>query len=188
MFTIHRNFITAYSPWLFKLEQKAGNEISDIRLEDTDPDVFGTFANWLYKQEITTAEDNSMPSCGTLLNLWLLGDKIECPALQNHTLVVLDLKRMIEKRLPAQELRRVYANTTKDSPLRRYIVDSWSYGHITEDPSLYPHDLLFTLVSTNKVRLASLLPMIISSEAIQLYFVKEGVEQSSPFKRKLSEK
>lgn len=86
-FFIHKNFITHYSPYFNAAFNGsfAEGQSQQLDLEDTEPHVFGTFVNWLYSQDIENAE-GEVPDDSTLVNLWLLADRLLVPKLQNHVI------------------------------------------------------------------------------------------------------
>lgn len=90
-FYVHKNFITHYSPYFDAAFNGnfAEGQSQKLDLEDTEPHVFGTFVNWLYSQDIETAE-GEVPEVSTLVNLWLLADKCLVPKLQNQVMHALD--------------------------------------------------------------------------------------------------
>ncbi|KAH8601680.1 hypothetical protein B0O99DRAFT_588866 [Bisporella sp. PMI_857] len=93
-FQVHKNFITHYSPFFSAAFNGnfAEGESQKLELDDTEPAVFGSFVQWLYTQDIVDGK-GSLPDQPTLVNLWILADKILVPRLQNQIIRALDLSR-----------------------------------------------------------------------------------------------
>lgn len=85
-FPIHKEFLCHYSAYFraaFKSNFKEG-QTQTVELEDIIPDVFGTFADWIYTQQIKAHISKS-----SLVLLWLLGDRFIVPQLQNRVMDIL---------------------------------------------------------------------------------------------------
>jgi len=123
-----------------------------LDLEETQPETFGIFVNWLYTQNIINEEGDS-PSSSTCIRLWILADKILAPQLQNQALIHLEAARLSDeksKRLGSGIFQYVWDNTTKESPLRTYLVQVMikkaKKGDITY-PEHYPHEMLVAILN-----------------------------------------
>jgi hypothetical protein len=89
-----------------------------------------------------------------LINLWLLADLVLVPSLQNDAMAKLEEARLLRKKLPSSVLARVYEHTSKGSPLRRYIVRTWSKSRIRTDEK-YPLELLVDIINSPNHRACS---------------------------------
>lgn len=156
-FRVHKNYICHYSPYFeaaFNGNFVEG-ETQVLELDDTDPRIFGMFVNWIYTQELVNEEGNS-PSCTSCINLWILADRLLVPSLQNQALVCLDLVRskwgsgVPGTSLGSKIFKRVWDNTTEESPLRSYLVEAMvrkpKSGGI-KYPEDYPHDMLVAIIN-----------------------------------------
>ena len=116
-------------------------------LEDTDPEVFGIFVNWLYTQKLVNSLGDD-PTVSILLKLWILGNRFLAQNLQNQTLDRLD-KLRFRKGLPSSSFCYVYKNTAVGSPLRRYLVDLRSIDSmgLSVDKRDYPPQMLVDIVN-----------------------------------------
>lgn len=144
-----------------------------MNLDDTHIKVFGVFMNWLYTQQIVDSKGRSL-GCGSLMNLWLLADRILIPTLQNQVVVELDRARKAGGSLVA-ECGRVFANTHPDSPLRRYIIDTWNFTENLGDDSSYPQELLVGIVNTVISRKDPTGIVILTEQECSKYFIDEKV-------------
>ena len=68
------------------------------------------------------------------------------PRLQNEAIMLLEDARRRNREFPPSQYRRVYRNTTQDSPLRACIVKMWPDLTISNS-ELYPRELLVDLVN-----------------------------------------
>lgn len=153
VFKVHKNFVCYHSPFFdaaFNGNFVEG-DTQQMKLEDTCPEAFGIFVNWLYTQDIENNK-GELPSCENLMNLWLLADLVLVPRLQNETIDKLDEARRLRGRLPSMLLARVYEHTTKGCPLRTYIIRTWPRKKIMLDEDRYPRGLLVDLVNSADYR------------------------------------
>jgi hypothetical protein len=90
-----------------------------------------------------------------LINLWLLADLVLVPRLQNEAMWKLEEARLLRKRLPSRVLARAYEHTSKGSPLRRYIVRTWSKSRNCVDYDKYPRELLVDIINSPNYRACS---------------------------------
>ncbi|KAE8444329.1 hypothetical protein EG329_000639 [Mollisiaceae sp. DMI_Dod_QoI] len=184
-FTIHLNYICHYSPYFYAAfhGRFQEGEKQEMKMEDTDPLVFGIFVNWLYTQTIYT-EAGELPKCSTLVNLWILADHVLVPRLQNHALVSLDAARVSAKRIPARLFQRIYENTAPESPLRSYLID-YCVNTVREiaTPESYPSQLLADIVNETRMQMKAQLKSErrstrweLSTEDLAQYAVDEDVD------------
>lgn len=103
-------------------------------LEETNVHAFGMFNEWLYtgkiKEEICQesclpaqklAKDR--PTFSQLLDVWLLGDYLIAPKLQNYVVDLIETKHMRRAVPPLNEFHYFYRRTQSGSPMRKFIVD-----------------------------------------------------------------
>jgi len=152
-FRVHKNYICYYSPYFETAFNGAfvEGETQVLDLYDTDPTIFGIFVNWLYAQTIINEKGQS-PSCDDCVKLWILGDRILAPKLQNHALAALNQRRVDQggnKCFTPKTFLHVWNNTTEDSMLRTYLVSmcvEGNYGSIRY-PEHYPHGMLVGIIN-----------------------------------------
>jgi len=190
-FRVHKNYMCHYSPYFDRAFNGsfAEAESQELTLDDTTPEVFGIFVNWLYTQTIIN-EGGELPSCRNLIDLWILADRVICPKLQNQTIIRLDQARLIRKRLPSSKFKCIYENTSDQSPLRAYVLDSCIYGKQTQipEPSYYPHELLVDIINTSRAERIGLCGVASSywapsPEDLEYYFVSEDIAAKETQKR-----
>lgn len=147
-FIVHREFATFYSPVLkaaFESDFREGQtQIYRIDAEFAD-NTMRILSLWLYTQEIdvmnfddpelkkkvSLVDDASLGSfsrrCMSLLQLWVLADRLLIRKLQN---AVLDkLEDLLEGSSYLPQIAAcdfVYENTAVDCPLRQWLVFQWS--------------------------------------------------------------
>ncbi|TVY45902.1 hypothetical protein LSUB1_G000480 [Lachnellula subtilissima] len=151
-YIIHKNFICYYSGYFdaaFHSNFKEG-ESQEINLEDTSPsDVFGVFVNWMYTQKLVLSEGSPLFMFWSYVALWTFAEMRIIPMLQNQALRELDPLRV--EFGSCQHFiwgyRFAYKNTTKGSPLRQYLVDTWDNRKI-KDTDDYPQELLLDIVNS----------------------------------------
>lgn len=129
---VYRNFATYYSP----VFDRAFNgkfieaEIQVYNLVDFDyPDVFGSVLQWMYSESLGTGWDVGDISTEDLCGLWMLGDRLLMPNLQDCVVTPLcyrsfgvDLK---DNPLPVAIW--IYEETVPDSPWRRLFAYKCAY-------------------------------------------------------------
>ena len=76
------------------------------------------------------------------------------PSLQNKAMEKLEEARLLRIRLPSSVLARAYEHTSKGSPLRRYIVHTWSKSRNCADEK-YPRELLVDIINNPDYRACS---------------------------------
>ncbi|TVY90519.1 hypothetical protein LAWI1_G006818 [Lachnellula willkommii] len=178
-YTIHKNFICYYSGYFdaaFNSSFKEG-ESQEVYLEDTSSSVFGIFVNWMYTKKLVTSEGRPflMPppfaSLRVYASLWVFAEMRMIPMLQNQALRELDEVRVKYGIDWSPVFRFSYENTTKGSPLRRYLVDTWDHWPI-EDGDNYPQELLVDLVNSFESRRQNQ-QCGLSEAELEQYFVDE---------------
>jgi hypothetical protein len=143
--------------------------------------VFGAFIGWLFEQRIDLSRDSKSlrANDGVLMNLWLLGDRIGIPTLQNHAIIELDKARCEKGAVDSREFHRMFAKTERDSPLQQFIIDSWNGHHAINCPNNYPQELLVGLVTLlgTRIRTSQKVPSF-TQEELTKYHVNENVPRS----------
>ena len=155
-------------------------------LDDTDPTTFGLFVNWLYTQKVLDA-DGELPPCTEAINLWILGDKILAPSLQNAAMIAIDQCRVLalERRtwpFSKSILTSVWDKTTEGSKLRAYLVDFMvTHSGPLKSHAQYPPEMLMALVNTllqDRINYESRMGGLWTSciKPLEMYFVPVEVE------------
>ena len=133
-------------------------------MEDTSPDTFRVFVQWLYSQKLTHihreegfniySEDHGArceKETISRIELWVLAEKLLIPQLQNEAMTL--LRSVGRTCIEPFEMwvDYIYYKTAKDSPLRRFVVNliAWSApsSEYKEYPHLYHHEFLLDLVT-----------------------------------------
>ncbi|KAL1642391.1 hypothetical protein SLS58_005465 [Diplodia intermedia] len=144
-FNIHEGLLCHYSAF-FRAALRGGFKEAtslEVSLQEDDPEIADQAFHWLYSGHITNNwgiftdmmydiyDINNEFYDGEIFNLvhlWILGDKVQMPALQNAVMrVLVERVKMVEQNFTffssAGLLKHVYANTLRSSPLRRLIID-----------------------------------------------------------------
>ena len=92
-------------------------------------ELFEIFNGFLYTTEIRSIQGVEGPDLrwGTIIDLWVFGDKYLVPALQNVALDSFQAKYRQVKQIPINQLNAIYENTLPESPLRKVIIDTVAY-------------------------------------------------------------
>ena len=110
---------------------------SSVYLPKMNPEIFGLLVNWLYRRTLKKlspdCEDGAMDQVALYIELYIDAENTyNMPELQNS---ITDLFRARPTCslgwFPTEEIGQIYEETSKSSPLRRYIVDTFvfkSYG------------------------------------------------------------
>lgn len=114
-----------------------GNKRS-IALPEENPEAFGIFVFWLYKDQLPLLCDGNI---ATVIDFYVLTDKLQLPP--QLKLQALDSIKVIcsqaKDPLQAQVVARVLKVTARDCPLRRLILDLacyiYYYNDLTKDGS-----------------------------------------------------
>lgn len=142
-FGIHKEILCATSPF-FKaaLEGKFEESVrGEVILEDTSVETFGHFNEWLYTGKLTEdkCQENGLtileqyskdqPTYRQFLEVWLFGDYIMVPQLQNYIVDRMQAKHATRPMLPIADFAYLYEKTQTGSPLRRLMVDLCVWKH-----------------------------------------------------------
>jgi hypothetical protein len=181
-FVIHKEFACHYSPFLQAAftSNSAEGESQSMELQDVEEEVFALFVQWLYTQQIATAEDD-FPAAELLIKLWLLAEKLRVPELQNQVVDTIERRRAATGTVSTGMLRFIYSNTVVGSPLRRLIVDHCALylGSVLfalEEKEEYTRESLFDIVSV-LLRYRESRQRCHLSLDMKTYYVETGVEQ-----------
>ncbi|KAL6714596.1 hypothetical protein ACLMJK_008021 [Lecanora helva] len=122
---IHKNLLTKHSKFFASALNSSFCESSSnsIAFRKDDPDIVQIFVQWLY---CGSNVDKIMELTGDVTNvdMWVFGDKIQCPAFQNFTMA--NLVRMHENHSIDQNMIFVaYSYSVRGSKLRQYIMNQF---------------------------------------------------------------
>ncbi|KAL2827661.1 hypothetical protein BJY01DRAFT_229022 [Aspergillus pseudoustus] len=129
-FDVHVELLCDKSPFFNNLySDRTDSTIPEvpISLPDVDPDVFAEIISWMYRSQLND-ELTYQGRINFLLELWVLAEKFEIPALQNQAITFCKARteNSPSTALPnMQAIEYVYTKTKPVSPLRRFLVDVW---------------------------------------------------------------
>lgn len=131
VYNLHKVYLTHYSPYFEKALNGEFSEATsnEVVLDHTEPNVFDWFVDWLYNQDLSyVPKQNSVERSTEMIKLWVLGDYLQVPRLQN---LVVD--KLFDFRaetifqpglaLPPSMYAWVYENTPTASKLRAVVHD-----------------------------------------------------------------
>ena len=158
-FTVHKGILCRSSSY-FKAALEGGfKESKDqvLRLPDDDPVVFSHFQLWLYTGNIIASHESPKDiTWKVLISLYLFGDVRGIPRLQNEAIDLFIDKNVAMSQVPGDQLNLIYENTLDSSPLRKLIVDLFTFRVTLTDNSwfneqpkaLYPQQFLIDLAKS----------------------------------------
>lgn len=128
-----------------------------LELPDDDPIAFPHFQLWLYTGNILESHECAKDiDWHVLISLHLFGDVRGIPGLQNEAIDVCIDKLEASNKIPCYQFRRIYENTLDGSPLRKLMVDVYTFNvTLTNDlwfdewvKALYPQQFLIDLAKS----------------------------------------
>lgn len=118
IFDVFKEFLTYYSPYFRTAIENSKSPMfipGPFSFDKTTPDVFGIFVWWLYTQDLQDKATGKNPSSSLVAKLWIMGDLISAPKLQNAAIGLLHEKPC----LLFKDFGSIYDKTLPDSPLRK---------------------------------------------------------------------
>lgn len=122
-YTIHEKLLCYHSAVLRGHFYSTKTRNTSYGLPDDDTDAFELLVGWLYSRTLSFPVEDKQVS--TLLDLYLLAEKLQMEALENDCVDTVRAYYHSNETYP--ELRRVqyvYANTDADNPMREMMVGS----------------------------------------------------------------
>ena len=152
-FVVHKAFLVANSCY-FRAALSGVYEESTtaiVNLADVSTGTFDIFVNWIYTKRITTPLGDD-PEHNELLQLWILGDRVQANQLQNQALMTINQKSGHLTDDLKISFEHIYANTMIGSPLRAYIVACVAKVQLSGSKGLgesegYPRDMLVDIIN-----------------------------------------
>ena len=128
-----------------------------LELPDDDPITFSHFLLWLYTGSIIEShESHNDITWKVLISVYLFGDVRGIPRMQNEAIDLFIDKSDAMNQVPGVELNLIYENTLDRSPLRKLIVDLFTFNVTLADnrwfseqsKALYPQSFLIDLAKS----------------------------------------
>jgi hypothetical protein len=150
-FIVHKSFACHYSP-VFKLA--FDNEIMErqtrrYRLANTSANTAQLLVQWIYTQNVGVRKITEKPAgerkSQSLVQLWILAEKLEIPRLQNAVVREFQALRDRGEPVPTLSLKYVYEHFPRTNPLRRLLVHQCAGGltsWFTEHPEQFTKEML----------------------------------------------
>jgi hypothetical protein len=139
------------------------------RIEDSTEEAFRLVVQWLYSQKLVLLQRtpgypflegvthlSGMAEDESLVELWVLTDKLKIPKLQNAAIDSMEQIRLLTRKIPSSYIiNYAYQCTTANSPLRKYVLAVCALVG-TEEFSMFAmdfsHELLIELACFFKER------------------------------------
>ena len=156
---VHKDILCRSAPY-FKAALEGGFKESEdqvLELPNDDPVVFSHFQLWLYTGNILESHESAKDiDWNVLINLYLFGDIRGIPRLQNEAIDLFIDKYVAMNQIPRDQLNHIYENTLDGSPLRKLMVDVYTFrATLTKDhwfneerKALYPQQFLIDLAKS----------------------------------------
>ncbi|CAD0023988.1 unnamed protein product [Aureobasidium pullulans] len=125
-FHIHKGVLSFWSDYYRGMLNGPFREAKEKTLtSDEDPYIFAIFESFCYTNQLTDGAVTKGTDLlfTTLVRLWIFGDRVIAPALQNMAMTALMEKSVTGNVVPLERVLYVYENTMPRSPLRRWLID-----------------------------------------------------------------
>ncbi|THY79988.1 hypothetical protein D6C95_09732, partial [Aureobasidium pullulans] len=125
-FHIHKGVLSFWSDYYRGMLNGSFREAKEKTLtSDEDPYIFTIFESFCYTNQLTDGAVTKGTDLlfTTLVRLWIFGDRVIAPALQNMAMTALMEKSVTGNVVPIERVLYVYENTMPRSPLRRWFID-----------------------------------------------------------------
>ncbi|CZR51124.1 uncharacterized protein PAC_00999 [Phialocephala subalpina] len=175
-FVVHKDFACHYSPVLraaFNSNFLEG-QTQEYQLQGTTEDAIRQVVNWFYTQKLDIRQlgpegnikkgqvdtDLKRKEDATLVELWVLADKLLVPKLQNAIVEEMQRIRLQIHHLPSGCYMVAYEKTQDGSPLRKFLVDGCAGSSVPQGllkglTNALPKDMLMDLFLAAKAAIVN---------------------------------
>lgn len=139
-FDVHKRQLCETSPFFEaafngNFREKAGT----MNLVEDDVQAFEHFVRWVYERDMDILlegdKDHLLARMRELIEVYVLADKYDIPALKNHIIQILfdavkhgSDKKLHGLRLPLlEDVQYIYANTARGSTLRKFVIACFTW-------------------------------------------------------------
>ena len=166
-YKIHKGILTNSATFFAAAFQEDGFKeglTHKMELLDVDSGAFYRFVLYCYTGIITNDEEEEPDDELELMYLWIFGDFLGLPKLQDMVMRLLCLLKDKKWRGTAQWPKKIWEQTRRNSPLRSYLIDSWIESEglrdlVHNEPETFDrefsHDIWSLMVSRAKQWLAA---------------------------------
>jgi len=135
--TLHEKLLCHHSPFFRRIFYKKGTTTTSYGLPDEEDHPFKTFIGWLYASSLPVPREEA--DLAVLLDLYLMAEKFECPALIADVLqVVREWYKYSDTYPGLRRVQYIYANTEDGSPMRYMLVHAVARMLLLDD-TIKPH-------------------------------------------------
>ncbi|KAF2431246.1 hypothetical protein EJ08DRAFT_733477 [Tothia fuscella] len=129
-YLIHEEVLSKHSPFFRrKISQR---EYSEIHLPSIVPETFEQYVHWVYSHRITAIKKDAHNAFYLMICCNILGHYLQDTDFQDATIDALQVYSLLVGSKAVIETKYVYANTPKDAPLRRLVIDMLVYEDYSE--------------------------------------------------------
>ena len=139
VFKVHEGILTNAADFFARAFQGGfkESETKKLQLPSFLPDPFNRFMHYCYTGLIADIQERLKVKTTDLTDLWIIGDFLGLPNLQNDVMNCLVDQRK-DDATNAPWPGDIYKNTREDSPLRTFVLDCWiESGHFDSLPHLH---------------------------------------------------
>lgn len=126
-FIVYEGLLCHYSEYFRKGLRGGFQEASTkiLYLSDVTPRIFRMFLGWIHFGELTSPTGNveNDPIWLYLPDLWIYGDKLIVPLLQNEVMDIMFDRAVTRKGTTVWDMHTAYEDTVPSSPLHRFYID-----------------------------------------------------------------
>jgi len=158
-----------------------------LELPDEKPQMFKYLQLWIYSGNILASHESvESVSWHVLFDLWIFGDARGIPDLQNAVIDVLINKQSIQNQLPNPNLNEIYEKTPVEAPMRRLLVDWFSFCPNLADQQWFkeeyryknPKSFLFDLLISYHGRTTGIKARITDFQAVRSDYYVEALDET----------
>jgi hypothetical protein len=126
-FLVHEELICAHSAF-FKRKMSL-RETNDglVQIPTHKPDTFEYYMHWIYSHRLPVLGKDSSDGFYLIIRCNVLGDYLQDLDFRDATIDALQAHSLLVGLKPINETKFVYANTSKDAPMRRLLIDMLVY-------------------------------------------------------------
>lgn len=162
-FVVHKEFVCHHPP-VFKAAFNSDfteGQTQTYTLEEPDETTGRLLVHWIYSQNLDIDwELAEFDKYIALPKLWVLGDKLLMPRLQNQVLRKISQRNEEHQEIYTATLNFIYKITSKDSVLRIFMVHLVAFyldpEVYSEAPEEFPNEMLLGLAAYYAARVAAM--------------------------------
>ena len=128
-YQVHKGLLASCEYWRKYLDSNLTEDSQTIHLPQQRQDIWDLFVNWLYRGSLKDVcvenEEIAENQLGQYILLYIQAERWAIPALQNKIMDSWTTSVWDWSSCNVNVIHDIYKRTTRDSPLRSYVVDSF---------------------------------------------------------------